>query len=429
MKRKVTIYGLLALGCCIMASCMKNQEDYFDQSSSERLQGTMSQVKQLLRSSEYGWEFEYYPGSSLEYGGIVYVMRFDSLTVDVSCSLIPDSTETTYYRIGNDSGPVLTFDTYNRLFHYFSTPNSGEYEAKGGEFEFVVKELSDTLITLYGKKTRNTMYLRRLTAPADEYSAQTIEHFDHMPLNYSGTVGATEVQATISQGSKSLTLTFDGRSVSVPFAYNNKGVHLYRPVTLGGTTVQTLIYDKEANALVSDDADGQQLTLQGIEAASSVVRYSDYEGRYLLRYNGSSTRTVTLEPNRLDGSYQLKGLSPKLVLALTYDYETGNLTLGPQVVGDIGGATVYFVTFNSSEGKLWLADTASFTLKWNGNKNRVAYNFTPTNPTVYNCNSGVLVKVFYGDDGALTAAVITETEWLMGGSAILYDLNMLQKQK
>ena len=76
-----------------------------------------------------------------------------------------------------------------------------------------------------------------------------------------------------------------------------------------------------------------------------------------------------------------------------------------------------------------MADTASFTLKWNGNKNRVAYNFTPTNPGVYNCNSGVLVKVFYGDDGALTAAVITETEWLMGGSAILYDLNMLQKQK
>ena len=103
----IRIHSLL-LACSVVASlvltsCFKQQEDLFDEPASTRLQNTMDKVRTILRSAEYGWEFEYYPGSDLEYGGIVYLLKFDSLTVDVVCSLIPDSVETTYYRMTNES--------------------------------------------------------------------------------------------------------------------------------------------------------------------------------------------------------------------------------------------------------------------------------------------------------------------------------------
>lgn len=412
----------------MLTSCLKDQDDVFELSSSDRLQQTNSQLLSLLRSSEYGWEFEYYPGSNLEHGGIVYVMKFDSLTVDVSCSLIPDSTETSYYRVTTDSGPVLTFDTYNALFHYFSTPSSGEYQAKGGEFEFLIQQLSDTLITLSGKKTGNRMYLRRLTSSSDDYAAKTVSMYDNMAAGFKGTIGDTEVEGIISQGSRRLALVVGSDTVSVPFAYNDRGIRLYRPVRLGGSSVQAFTYDVENNLFSCPDATGE-VALETVPYSSDVVRMKDYAGRYTLRYNERSAIAVTLEPNRLDGSYQLTGLSKNLRLKLDYDYATGKMTLAPQVVGEVNGATVYFVTFNASEGHPWLSEAASFTLNWNGNKTRVAYNFTATNPSVYNCDSGLLIKVLYNDEGALTAEIMTESDWLVNGSAMMYYMSALQKQR
>ena len=185
MKTMMKLKYLLLLSCvgcgfvATTTSCTSEVDDYFPQSASQRLAATTDRARQILRSAEYGWEFEYYPGSDLAYGGMVYTVRFDSLTATVGCSLIPDSTATSLYRLTNDNGPVLTFDSYNSLLHYFATPSTEEYEAKGGDFEFVIDSLSEDFISLYGKKTRNTMYLRRLTASPDEYAEKTISIFDH----------------------------------------------------------------------------------------------------------------------------------------------------------------------------------------------------------------------------------------------------------
>ena len=421
--------------CCglaaatIFASCLKDQDDYFDRSASERMQDVMTLVKQTLRSSPYGWEFDYYPGGNLAYGGVVYTVRFDSLTATVGCSLLPDSTETTYYRITNDNGPVLTFDTYNRLMHYFSTPSSSEYEAKGGEFEFVVTEVTDDLITLYGKKTRNTMYLRRLTAPADDYATQTVAVFDNIPQGFSGTLGTSQVEGFISLVNKRLTLVAGSDSVSMPFAFNRQGLRLYQPVSIGGLSVQSLCYDAESGVFTSDDQGCEGLSLQGIPYADDVVRYGDYEGNYTLRYDGTRTATVALEPNRLDGTYRLTGLSSHYELVLNYDYATGCLRLAPQILGEYNGATVYFLSFSSSSGRVWLAEEASFTLRWNGNKNRVAYNFSTTNPDLYACDSAVLYLISFDAEGNTVASTVTASDWTVNGSALLYNLGSLQKQR
>lgn len=433
IRPKNILTGCL-VGCCITAttltSCLKDQEDTFDRSASERLQDRIEQVRQVLRSAEHGWEFEYYPSSTLAYGGIVYTVRFDSLTATVGCSLVPDSTETTYYRITNDNGPVLTFDTYNRLLHYFSTPNGSEYEAKGGEFEFVVQDITDDQITLYGKKTRNTMYLRRLKDNADAYAEKTINIFDHFVSGFTGTIGAAEVEGTFELGSKTMRLISGTDTTTAHFTFNDKGIRLYRPIEVGDLKVQSLAFDTETSVFTILDEGAGSSTLQGIPFGSDVVPYNTYAGGYNFRYNNNgSSAAVRLEPNRLDGTYLLTGLSKHYNLVLNYDYATGHLTLGPQVVGDYNGRTVYFCTYSTSSGSIWLTDAASFTLKWNGSKTRVVYNFSATNPTRYNCNSAILVMVYYNDAGVLTAAQMSDSEWIPNNSALMQQLTSLQRQK
>ena len=432
MINKVKHIVCCCLACCavstVFTSCLKDQEDLFELSASERLQAKIDKVRQTLRDGVYGWELEYYPGNRQDYGGIVYTVRFDSLTATVGCSLMPDSFVTSYYKISNDNGPVLTFDTYNRLLHYFSTPSSGEYEAKGGEFEFVVNEVSDTLITLYGKKTRNTIYLRRFNGPADDYAQKAVCMFDSIAAGFTGTIGGIAVEGRISIMDKQLTVGVEGRSVVMPFAFTDKGIHLYQPLSIGGVAVQTLAYDIATNRFTCLDANASDVVLEGVVSSADVVRFADYAGNYILRYNGRTTTTVSLVPSRMDGTYRLRGLSPHYEVVLRYEHTTGNLILAPQVVGDINGASVYLLTFSSTTGNVWLAEEASLTLTWNKNKARVAYNFSATNPDSYPCDSAILYMIYYDEDGNASARSVTDAEWLVNGSAMLTSLVSLQRQ-
>ncbi|MBR1932485.1 MAG: DUF4302 domain-containing protein [Prevotella sp.] len=418
---------LLLLVVLTFSSCLKDQEDYFDQPASERLKTTISDVTRILRSAEYGWEFEYYPSSTLDYGGIVYTVRFDSLTATVGCSLVPGTTETSFYRLTNDNGPVLTFDTYNSLMHYFSTPNSDEYEAKGGEFEFIVSDISDDQITLYGKKTHNTMYLRRLSASPDNYAQSTISVFDNFVSGFQGTVDDIEVVGTFNLGDKSIEIASQGDTITAHFAYNDKGIRLYAPFRIGDTAMQTFAFDIENQTFTCLDAGAEGVVLQGIPLSSDIAPYHDYEATYVLRYNGNSSVRVSLVPNRLDGTYRLQGLSEHYELVLNYDHTTGYLTLAPQVIATYNGNTVYFLTYNSVSGSVWLTEEASFTLKWNNNKIYPAYNFTPTSSR-YDCNSGIFGMLVLNEEGtAYSLEVLAEPDWIVGGSALLSNLVSLQK--
>ena len=417
--------GLLCL--LLLSSCLKDQDDYFSESPSERLVNTMQHVKQLLRSAEYGWEFEYYPHSSLAYGGIVYTVKFDSLTATVACSLVPDSTYTSYYKMTNDNGPVLSFDTYNPLLHYFSTPSATEYEAKGGEFEFVVDSIADDQIVLYGKKTRNTMYLRRLTAPADDYSAKTIRIFDNFVERFTGTIGGIETEGKFNLSSKRLVVATPTDTITNCFTYTDYGIRFYRPMRIGNATVQTFAFDPETQQLTCLDKGYESITLQGIPFDEQTMALKDYAGNYALRYDGTKSARVSITVNRIDGSLILSGLSPMYNLQLTYDYDTGDLKLSPQVVGEYNGRTVYFVSYGSDGGHVWLADDASFTIKWNKNKYYPAFNFQATNPQLYNCDSALLVMVYTNEEGQLTAAVMDDGAWLTNNSPLIQNIRSLTK--
>ncbi len=427
-------WGIFVLTSLLLTSCLKNQEDFFEESASARMTNTINKAKDILRNSEYGWEFEYYPDRELSYGGLVYTVKFDSLDATIGCSLIPDSTVTTYYRITNDNGPVLTFDTYNPLIHYFATPSAGEYEAKDGDFEFVIEKLTDDEIVLYGKRTLNTMYLRKLKYSPDEYAAKTIAICDNFIQSMTGSVGESDVNATFDLNAKSIEFIQGTDTITSYFTFNDEGIRLYAPLKLGGLNMQSFAYDIEAKTLTCLDEGCDSLTFQGTPHDEDYMPYSLYAGRYKLRYhNDQLEANIELIPNRIDGSYRLTGLNPNYELTLNYDFNTGELLLSPQMIGVIDNKAVYFLTIDMDDkgnaNSIWVGDECALKLVWNKNNTYPVFTFEADNPDKYPCNSAGLLMLYYDEDEELTGDRVDDPEWLTNDSPLFPYLNTLTKLK
>ena len=161
---------ILLLSTLLFQSCTSDQDDIFSNSSSLRMQEVLDKAKAALTGNDNGWALDYYPDRNLTYGGIAYAIQFNG-TVATVFSQEADKSEKSLYKLTNDDGPVLSFDTYNSLMHAYATPSPSEYEAKDGDFEFIIMDIQNDLITLKGKRSGNLMYMHRLSQSAREYIA------------------------------------------------------------------------------------------------------------------------------------------------------------------------------------------------------------------------------------------------------------------
>ena len=122
MRIKNIISGIaLLLLTAMLQSCLKNQEDAFDTPASLRVQQALDNTQKVLMSSADGWVLDYYPDRNQIYGGYVYTLQFNNLEVTAGMELSQGEYETTKYKMSDECGPVLAFDTYNSLLHYFLT--------------------------------------------------------------------------------------------------------------------------------------------------------------------------------------------------------------------------------------------------------------------------------------------------------------------
>ena len=80
-KNNIILFLLMALPTLLMTSCLKDQEDLFDDSASARTTKYLANIKQVLTSAENGWLFNYYPDRDQSYGGQPYVVKFKDDTV------------------------------------------------------------------------------------------------------------------------------------------------------------------------------------------------------------------------------------------------------------------------------------------------------------------------------------------------------------
>lgn len=384
----LAIAGILCL-CFVSQSCLKDQEDLFDDDASIRLQEAMEEAAEALVASEYGWYLEMYPESSQSYGGWVHTFVFDGELVKARSELYGSDYEVeSYYKMTNDDGPVLSFDTYNEVIHYLSTPTSSLYQAYGGEFEFIVLDVASDVITLKGKKTGNIMYLRQLEMDAEAYLEALTEIDDNIYFStLVGTLGGYEMEVALDLDYRQVsfddpTLESDDEdedtTVEVAYALTDWGIRFYEPVTVAGSELTGLLLDLSDPSNVTMYSDEVSTDLEPV--LPDLWRpYSAFEGEYTFLYNnGSLSMDVTLTPAGDKSTYLMQGVNDYYDITLTYSKADGDLSMLGQMLYDATDDVGYYigmVPYARAEGYIVYSTSAGMVAVWNGDEENPVYTF------------------------------------------------------
>ena len=156
MKAKyLVIIGLLA---ATFAACSRDEESLFEKPAAIRAQEAIDNAFDVLTSAENGWEMAYFPNLEASAKGYNMVLKFNrngnvSVTAKNSATtmnkIMTDTAST--WAVKSDYGPILTFDTYNDVFHAFSDPQENGAGLLG-DYEFLILKATPELVLLKGKK-------------------------------------------------------------------------------------------------------------------------------------------------------------------------------------------------------------------------------------------------------------------------------------
>jgi len=254
---KKIIYILLAM-VIILPSCLKEDNDFFDKSSSERMTEAMKEYKNILEGSPNGWLMSYFPGRDAQNevkAGYNYLVKFKNGEVtaaaDFSITGYPSGNEiTSLYKIDADEGAVLSFDSYNNLLHNFCTPSSPKPYGDRADYEFTILSASSDSIVLRGKQYRNKIYMTPIAQ--DETWAKSLENIRNIrqkfSLLYSCVLNIDGKSVNINNGISRL-LTFsttgeDGSIITLDVAYRatQDGIQLFKPIMVYGKYIQNFKY-------------------------------------------------------------------------------------------------------------------------------------------------------------------------------------------
>ena len=258
------LHILLSIVCLsLLTSCLKDQEDLFDKSSAQRAEEAITADYKLLSSAEHGWLMQYYPSPYRSYGGFNVIMKFTAdgkVTVASENDISDDASAVaeSFYKITQSAGIVLSFDTYNDIFHLFSTPDAFVGGATGegleGDYDFDFISTSPDKIVLKGKKTENYAIL---TPMPDDNWAGYLNNISNLKnqIVFNTAVGNfenKEYTMTIYHDDRWVEIETPDTLLEAPFCYNTDGIVLYEPLTVGSKSIQKLKYDGEAGSLYAD---------------------------------------------------------------------------------------------------------------------------------------------------------------------------------
>lgn len=184
MNKKIFSLTALFSAALLFTGCAGEEDDLFSQSAMERLEASKTAYTERLASSAGGWVMEYYPQDALtdpEGVGYVLLAKFNAdNTVKVAMKNVFTSSlykeDTSIWEVITDTGPVLSFNTYNECMHAFSDPNDLSFTTTsetgtgaGGDYEFVIIDLQDDeqFATLKGKKQSTYVRMTRLPEGTD----------------------------------------------------------------------------------------------------------------------------------------------------------------------------------------------------------------------------------------------------------------------
>lgn len=337
MKNRL-LYLMMALSVLTLQSCLTDDDKVFNESG-DRVQNYLVNAKSVLSKAENGWHLAYFPHRQLKYGGFNYCLKFtDDNKVTVWYEENPGETVSSTYALTGDDGPVLTFDTYNKFMHLYATPSQGEYEAKDGDFEFILLKVTDDLITLKGKRSGNMMYMTRLTVTPEAYMQiiQDMKDDDHEFGGGTVDVDGVTYDASFDMRNRRLTVTDpEGKTVATrTYIFTANGIQLADTITVGSVVMKDFVFDKEAKTFASGGAT--------FNMESTYRSYEDFIGTY--KINELASATVTIKADTVGKTYLVDGFTYQGSPLMRYDSYWGSVEFAPQYIAywrTSGGLDIY----------------------------------------------------------------------------------------
>lgn len=256
----------------MLASCTKEQEDFFSDSSANRADATIAADRKVLTSAANGWLMKLYPDAQQSYGGYNVIVRFkEDGRAEVMGEFLGD-VFTSLYSVTQSAGIVLTFDTFNEEFHLFSDPaaplGGDEGEGLGGDYDFSIMKATPEEVVLKGKKTGNRIVLTPM--PNDDwegYMDKVADVEENMLSNfYQVKINNVEVPASISERTLVFSFEENGEEVEKQASYivTPDGIEFYEPLEIMGATMKGFKNGADG-ALEFDESAGSGLKLEKVK--------------------------------------------------------------------------------------------------------------------------------------------------------------------
>ncbi len=395
-------------------ACQKEVDRVFEDTSAVRMKESLADISEVLTSSEHGWYLEYLLNERLSgatTGGYSMLVKFDGKKVtawgDAEGSAEP---VTSLYKLTTDDGPILSFDSYNRVLHYFSTPSgtgtnaigqSGHYQGLGGDFEFMVLKATPDTVLLQGKRGGVEMLMLPLDKEPSEAIANIINTGRDMYVSsFVSEEDMMKVELDLDKRYFSMYVNAGAGDVligEVPFLFTENGIRLpYIPdgsfvdmdLELDPAMLKEVEKSYNENRDLTWNSEDRSLTsgetvFHGI-MPEGWLSYEELAGDYTLSFDNSDpykTVDIKLVPNVYRKSYYLTGLNPLITLEVEYNLASGSLALMGQTIGEEGNYVVWWSPWSRiGGGSLWFstsygmktvlnkesyeADPEHFTLDW-----------------------------------------------------------------
>jgi hypothetical protein len=256
----------------------------------------------MLINSGGEWFIDYYPEEEHAIGGYVMYLKFyENGNVDLSCEtethLPAKQLETTEYKVAMEQGPVLSFNSYSKVMHYFSEPSASDINGMDGDYEFVIMKVEQNQILLKGKKHGSKMTLRRNTGN-ENYAdhLQSVIDMDDRVSDFGnfGFVLNNQRLGIASVVDRTLVLTVPGERpdsvFTLAYTFTPDGIRLYEPFEFKGATIQNFTWNSTEEKYQCTDA-GENAYFDVYFPPDYQLRYSEFLGHWEMEYHGASTAT------------------------------------------------------------------------------------------------------------------------------------------
>lgn len=268
--KKIFNLLLICLAVTLYSSCSPKEDDIFGESSANRITEALKTDNTVLTSAANGWVMHYYPSAMQTYGGYNILVKFntDGTAKVASDRFAPSTTETTVYDLSQSAGPLLSFNSYSKIIHYFSDPvNPDDIGTKGkgmeGDFEFRLIDVTPEKVVMTGKKTNSRIVMTPINASTswEDYLTSISKAERNMAFGaYQYIVGTDTANVTLSY--HSMTMAYKDKSgavisQNVPYVITPNSFLLYDTLKIGGTNVTELTYKGGENYEFVTDGEGK----------------------------------------------------------------------------------------------------------------------------------------------------------------------------